>query len=61
MLLERLAVDDFVGIIIFKFERIFGFRTAELDLGYVGKSVGHRRFSLVWLACRRVQTSKPSS
>ena len=38
VVLERLAVDEFVGIIIFKFERILGLGTAVLDLGHVGKS-----------------------
>ena len=61
MVLERFAVDHFVRIIIFKFKWIFRFRAAVLDLGDVGKSLGHRRVSLGWPAWRSVQTSKQQS
>src|SRR5262249_17965968 len=43
VLLHRLTVDDFVGVVVLELQRIPRLGTAVCDLGDIGEELGHRR------------------
>ena len=42
VLLHRFAVDDLVGVVMLEVQRVARLGAAVLDLGHVGKELGHR-------------------